>query len=149
MRHDSPSANIGIFKAQLQISVAKICSIGVPAYNPYTEPSTYKIDPVTTIGIVGQTEYNSKFTVTRGEGTTIDWIDGKVYPDKSWKCGKWDSVVSSILSGKAHVSTRLKDASQIGDAKTVTGEFKYTLPSSGENACTDGAKYKVVDIKRI
>ena len=122
---------------------AKICSIGVPAYNPYTEPSTYKIDPVTTIGIVGQTEYNSKFTVTRGEGTTIDWIDGKVYPDKSWKYGKWDSVVSSILSGKAHVSARLRDASQIGDAKTVTGEFKYTLPSSGENACTDGAKYKL------
>lgn len=118
-------------------------TIGCPNIGVYyTEPSTYKIDPVTKIGIVGKTEYNSNFTITRGEGTTIDWIDGKVYPDKSWNYGKWDNV-SSILSGKAHVSTRLRNSSQIGDAKTVKGEFKYTLPSSGEQACTDGAKYKL------
>jgi hypothetical protein len=116
-------------------------TIGVPAYNPYTEPSVYAITSYTKIGrapVNGHagTDYSVTYNIQCGAGGAIHWARCELYQEgTTWNYGKYANVEGAI-SGKCVYTDYVL---QPNDNMYSNGERTTTI----KLPAVDHKKYKI------
>lgn len=116
-------------------------TIGVPAYNPYTEPSVYAVTSYTKIGrapVNGHagTDYSVTYNIQCGAGGAIHWARCELYQEgTTWNYGKYANV-EGALNGKCVYTDYVL---QPNDNMHANGERTTTI----KLPAVDHKKYKI------